>query len=375
MQPWQAVIDVQEAQSVGIDAFALNVASTDTWSTNAIQYLFDAAAQYNNFKLFFSFDMIHFTHPSQFLGLIEQWHNHQSYYSHNGHPFVSTFYGARLSFGESSPSNGWQKHYREPLQAKGIWTYFVPAFSDAMGSPTGFTYAFPVIDGVMNWDGAWPYESDGQVDNWYRRGELNYATRIRQVLSLAPDFLEIVTWNDAGESHYFGKIWPDSIAGTNIQTYTDGYDHSGWQKLLPPFIKAYKAGIKDVSSLIPSDGKAVSGVFWYRPLLKSASCINDFMGKPRGWMNAEDNFNLVVLADARASEYTINIYSGYDMLAWYRPVQGLNSWSIPGLRIGSQSIEIVDINGRVIASGKGTMTVIGDMSHGVCNYNYQVVGF
>ncbi|CAF1248908.1 unnamed protein product [Adineta steineri] len=211
--------------------------------------------------------------------------------------------------------------------------------------------------------------------NWYRRGELNYATRIRQVLSLAPDFLEIVTWNDAGESHYFGKIWPDSIAGTNIQTYTDGYDHSGWQKLLPPFIKAYKAGIKDVSSLIPSDGKAVSGVFWYRPLLKSASCINDFMGKPRGWMNAEDSFNLVVLADSRASEYTINIYSGYDMLAWYRPVQGLNSWSIPGLRIGSQSIEIVDINGRVIASGKGTMTVIGDMSHGVCNYNYQVVGF
>ncbi|CAF3955942.1 unnamed protein product, partial [Adineta steineri] len=166
--------------------------------------------------------MIHFSHPSQFLGLIEQWHNHKSYYLHNGHPFVSTFYGARLSFGESSPSNGWQKHYREPLQAKGIWTYFVPAFSDAMGSPTGFTYAFPVIDGVMNWDGAWPYESDGQVDvssasdqayltdthtysktfmmaispvqfkhmdhnqNWYRRGELNYATRIRQVLSLAP---------------------------------------------------------------------------------------------------------------------------------------------------------------------------------------------
>jgi hypothetical protein len=32
------------------------------------------------------------------------------------------------------------------------------------GCPNGFTYGYPVIDGVMNWDGAWPYESDGKVD-------------------------------------------------------------------------------------------------------------------------------------------------------------------------------------------------------------------
>jgi glucan endo-1,3-alpha-glucosidase len=108
--------------------------------------------------------MMHFNHPSQFIPLIERWHAHQSYYSHNGHPFVSTFYGARMTFGESTPSNGWQKHYREPLQAKGIWTYFVPAFSDVSSGPNGFTYGYPVIDGVMNWDGAWPYESDGKVD-------------------------------------------------------------------------------------------------------------------------------------------------------------------------------------------------------------------
>jgi glucan endo-1,3-alpha-glucosidase len=211
--------------------------------------------------------------------------------------------------------------------------------------------------------------------NWYRRGELNLATRIHQVLSLAPDFLEILTWNDAGESHYFGKIWPDSIAGSNIHTYTDGYDHSGWQTLLPPLIKAYKAGTSDLSTLMPSNGKAVSGVFWYRPLLTTGSCAIDSMGKPRGWANAEDNFNLVVLADARASHYTINIYSGRDILARYHPVQGLNSWSIPGIKTGSQRVEVVDIGGRVVSSGTGPMDVVGDISSGVCNYNYQVVGF
>ena len=76
--------------------------------------------------------------------------------------------------------------------------------------------------------------------NWYRRGELNLPTRIEQVLELQPDFVEIITWNDSGESHYIGNCWPEAISGAPaIQAYSNGFDHTAWQDVLAPFISAY----------------------------------------------------------------------------------------------------------------------------------------
>lgn len=38
------------------------------------------------------------------------------------------------------------------------------------------------------------------------------------------DIVEIVTWNDYGESHYIGPI---KGAQPNSQAWVDGYDHQG----------------------------------------------------------------------------------------------------------------------------------------------------
>lgn len=91
MEPHQARIDVEEARSMGIDAFALNVFSMESWSTNTIEWLFGAAAELGGFTLFFSFDMNHFTHPSQFFPLLERYIGHGSYTKWAGKEIVSKF--------------------------------------------------------------------------------------------------------------------------------------------------------------------------------------------------------------------------------------------------------------------------------------------
>jgi glucan endo-1,3-alpha-glucosidase len=84
----QAGIDVAQAQAMGFDAFALNILSTDSWSNDVVSLLFAAAAAIG-FHLFFSFDMTHFTDPSQFFYLLDQYTSNKAYYQYNNAPFVS----------------------------------------------------------------------------------------------------------------------------------------------------------------------------------------------------------------------------------------------------------------------------------------------
>lgn len=90
IQENQAVLDVTQAKAMGFDAFALNVVSTDVWSMNALALIFQAAAAIG-FHLFFSFDMTHFTDPSQFIPLLKMYIGSSAYYHYNGLPFVSMY--------------------------------------------------------------------------------------------------------------------------------------------------------------------------------------------------------------------------------------------------------------------------------------------
>ena len=201
--------------------------------------------------------------------------------------------------------------------------YFVPAFQDVAASSNFFTTEFPTLDGAMNWN-SWPFNTQGDIivpttddvtylnsahsagktfmmgvsplqfkhmdagDNWYRRGEQNLEYRFGQVLNLQPDFVELQTWNDAGESHYMGNSWPEPISGTNIGAYTTAYDHTGYQQVLPAFIKAYKAGATTTSTMYPTNGAIAQGVFWHHTLLAAGDCSSDSLGKPTGANTVED---------------------------------------------------------------------------------------
>ena len=194
--------------------------------------------------------------------------------------------------------------------------------------------------------------------------------RIEQVLALQPDFVEIITWNDSGESHYIGNCWPEAIAtAPAIQAYSNGYDHTSWQDVLAPFIAAYKNGATGASQVTPFGAGA--GAFWYRPLLESATCSGDSLGRPDGAENARDQINIAVLLPSNSSGVTIRVSSGGSVVATLPTQPGLNSAAVP-INTGGQTVELVGPDGQVIGAGSSTQDVVADTS-GVCNFNYQVV--
>jgi glucan endo-1,3-alpha-glucosidase len=134
--------------------------SLEDWSTEAVDSLF-TAAEGTDFRLFFSFDMTHFTDPSQFLPILEQYVSHDNYYLYGSKPFVSTFDGGQLTFGSSSPNAGWQSNFKDALSDAGVDVFFVPDFDDASGYLDSFFDIFTVVDGAFSWESAWPYEDAG----------------------------------------------------------------------------------------------------------------------------------------------------------------------------------------------------------------------
>lgn len=148
---------------MGVDAFALNVEDvTDSWSTDAIAQMFNTASG-TSLKLFFSFDMTHFSDPSQFLFLIEQYFDNETYYTYNGLPVVSTFNGgaSQYTFGEDSVNDGWTIHLKQGLSFD---IFFMPDFDDAPDYPDSFFNTYPVVDGAFGWESAWPEISEGLVN-------------------------------------------------------------------------------------------------------------------------------------------------------------------------------------------------------------------
>ncbi|KAL7658372.1 Glucan endo-1,3-alpha-glucosidase agn1 [Aspergillus niger] len=52
-----------------------------------------------------------------------------------------------------------------------------------------------------------------------------------------PEFVEIISWNDYGESHYIGPVREKSMAafeiGRSLFNYALGMPQDGWREMLP----------------------------------------------------------------------------------------------------------------------------------------------
>jgi hypothetical protein len=197
--------------------------------------------------------MTGFSNPNQFTNFLLSYVTNPAHYTYKGLPFVSTFNGgaSQYTFGQASVNDGWKVMLQQAMVNAGHPIYFVPAFQDAPNGANNFFTTYSTVDGAMNWN-SWPFNTQGDIivptaddqthlsgahavgktfmmgvsplqfkhidgsQNYYRRGEQNLEYRFGQVLSLQPDFVEIQTWNDAGESHYMGNSWPEPIAGSDI---------------------------------------------------------------------------------------------------------------------------------------------------------------
>lgn len=106
--------------------------------------------------------------------------------------------------------------------------------------------------------------------------------------------------------------------GSPAHAYIDGFDHSVWQILLCGSFAAHKSGARAATDVVPIASKKAEGVFWYQPILASASCAADPIGKPHGWENAEDEVQVAVLLLAAAAGATVNVCSGDARIGSYK---------------------------------------------------------
>ncbi|KAI1761268.1 glycoside hydrolase family 71 protein [Hypoxylon sp. FL1150] len=392
--------DIDGAISVGFDAFALNVGSPGAdWAKSTVQQLFDYAGSKPSFKLFFSFDFYADGDISQHQALFAQFKDHPAHltYGPNNLPVVSSYSG-----GSVGPDT-----WRNFKTSNNV--YLIPnpeQDGNYYSKPSAFFQSWDdAVDGVFSWETAWPDTSDTPVnvsstkdqavksaadaagkaymmglsslqykhccgDSWYRAGETNLPERMEQILSVSPEFTEVITWNDAGESHYIGPCWPEGLTSEILQYgNSDTIPHSGWQSLIASFISAFKSGKTSVGAMTPPSNGKFAGALWYRGVL--TSCSGD---KPRGAGAAVDAVNYAVVLPSGSTGLSIRVTSGGQVLATRAVGAGLSYNSVGGMRTGAQKIELVDGRGNVLASASGSVNVGTSPTDGFCNYNYYVAG-
>lgn len=110
----------------------------------------------------------------------------------------------------------------------------------------------------------------GYDKNWMWRGDSLWFDRWQEIIFLNPDYVEIISWNDFGESHHIGPLY---VEGDDYQAFTVGeapfnyaqdMPHDGWRKFLPFVIDLYK----NRKATINQEGISA----WYRPSPKQSGC-------------------------------------------------------------------------------------------------------
>ena len=381
--------DIAQAQSAGIDGFALNV-GPDSWMADRCNKMYQAAIG-TGFKLFVSLDMA--VMAGSGINDIAHWvtdytsHPNQFYYQ--GKQFVSTFAGESVTFGQATPALGWAL-FKSQMAARGSNVFFVPSFT-ALGPAAAMGMASN--DGAFSWD-AWPTTNSamstnedaaymaaraaGKVymagvspwfythfsyKNWIYKSDDLYVKRWEQIVQMQPDFVEIITWNDYGESSYIGALDGATPYDSTINSaqWVNGHDHTAWLGLTKYYIQAYKQG-----SLPAVTQNQL--YMWYRTHSKYATATADPYGKPTNYDFADDNIYITVLLTSAA---TVSVSSG-GQTQTFNGVAGVNKFQFVGFQPGTPTVS-VSMGGAQKLSAAGPQTIVSNPQ--IYNYNPVVASW
>lgn len=380
--------DIAQAQSAGIDGFALNV-GPDSWMADRCNKMYQAAVG-TSFKLFVSLDMA--VMAGSGINDIAHWvtdytsHPNQLFYQ--GKQFVSTFAGESVTFGQANAALGWAL-FKTQMAARGANIFFVPSFT-ALGPAAAMGMASN--DGAFSWD-AWPTTNgamstgedsaymaarNGKVymagvspwfythfsyKNWIYKSDDLYTTRWEQIVQMQPDFVEIITWNDYGESSYIGALDGATPydATINSAQWVNGHDHTAWLELTKYYIQAYKQGS------LPAVSQ--NQLFmWYRTHSKYATATADPYGKPTNYDFADDNIYVTALLTAPA---TVAVSSG-GQTQTFQGVAGVNKFQFVGFQPGTPTVTVSQ-NGAQKLAQAGPQTIVS--SPQIYNWNPVVASW
>ncbi|PWY91192.1 alpha-1,3-glucanase/mutanase [Aspergillus heteromorphus CBS 117.55] len=391
--------DMKRAKSLGIDAFALNI-GVDPYTDTQLNFAYESAAR-NDMKVFISFDFNWYnTGQAWNVGQkIKQYASLPAQLKIDGKVFASSFAGDGLDISQMN-------------SAAGSEVYFAPNFHPGVGN-------FNVIQGALNWM-AWDNNGDnkapsggrnvtvaqgdqayvnalggksyiapasgwffthfgGEVSyskNWVFPSDMLWYNRWFEILNLAPRFVEIVTWNDYGESHYIAPLGsPHTDDGAS--KWVMDMPHDGWLQMSKPFIAAYKNGEKSVNKYITED----KIIYWYRPTPKDINCDstdttmdgnpnnssgNFFRGRPNGWESMQDVVFVVALLKTPG---TIQVSSGSNSQKFEAPA-GPSAFTVP-MGLGQQKFALLR-NGQTVMSETSLKNIVNTCICGIYNFNAYV---
>ncbi|KAG8991914.1 hypothetical protein FRB95_003474 [Tulasnella sp. JGI-2019a] len=397
--------DISMAQSAHIDGFALNVGS-DSWQPARVADAYTAAKQLGNFKLFMSFDMT--VLPGSGAGdadllrtYISQYYDHPNQMKVDGKSLVSTFSGENSFFGQGSVQSGWAYVFSAVGAVEFLPSFFLPPATIA---------GLDVTNGGLAWNSAWNtgtttaaygsqpaeaavlaitdsfsgdldfinefdkagksymaavspsffthYGADTYNKNWlYNEDYSGYSHRWDAIISNRDktNFVEIITWNDYGESSYVGPIGADQ---PNSQAWVDGFDHTSVLPLTAYYVQAFKNGAyPDV---------AKDQVFLAaRPHTHDANASSDGVGKPTNWETVADNLFVDVLCTAPS---TVVLATSDGNSKTFQVQAGASQLSMP-LTVGGYIEATIQRNGATVVTCKPDGYTFTD-SPKTYNYNF-----
>ncbi|KAI1275720.1 glycoside hydrolase family 71 protein [Xylaria sp. FL0933] len=378
---WKA--DIAQAQAIGIDGFALNCAPAriDSYTPKQLANAYQAA-QEMNFKMFISFDFAYWStgDTPDIINIVGNYSSHpaQAYYRlvsyQYGGAIVSTFVGDNMNWNAVKSALPGKKitalpNIQDPSFLANAQTGLDGAFS---------WYAWPtdggnsIIPGPMTtiWDQRFIQNLAGRpymapvspwffthfnTKNWVFICEDQPNLRWQQMLQLKPSLIEIVTWNDFGESHYIGGSEPNH-SDDGSSAWATGYPHDGFRTLWAPYIAAYKAGADKPT--VKSDQL----VYWYRTTPKNTVCTNDTLGPPNGIQYLAD---VVFVATMLTAPAQLTVTSGNNAPVTVTVDAGIITHNFT-MGVGKQSFSL-SRNGAKILSG----TSAKEIASSCAKYNYN----
>ncbi|KAI0764415.1 glycoside hydrolase family 71 protein [Trametes elegans] len=329
LEDWKE--DIKLASSHEIDAFALNIGG-EAWQKNSVANCYAAALESGvQFNLYLNFDLSvlpgdrreDVARLREYVAMIA---GHPSQLLYGDRILVGTFAGQNKLFGCATLAEAC-KFVKDSLEAVApvhlIPSYFI--------NPCLYL-SMPAMDGYFNWNGSWPihltpHSSRGEIqslkldtdkhhihhlggrtfmaavspwffshygpDSWnknwiYRGDDWLYVRRWEQLIAMRDqvDIVQIISWNDYGESHYIGPI---KGAQPNSQAWVDGFPHTAWLDLTRYYACAFKTG-----AYPPIERDRI--YMWARPHPRDAEAVDDPVGRPDGWQLTDDIIWIVVFA-------------------------------------------------------------------------------
>ncbi|CEJ55791.1 Putative Function: mutA of P. purporogenum hydrolysis 1 (Precursor) [Penicillium brasilianum] len=391
--------DMKRAKDAGIDAFALNI-GTDSYTDTQLVFAYESAAK-NGMQVFLSFDFNWWNvgQGSAVGAKVKQYADQPAQLKVDGKVFVSSFSGDSVDVNAMNSAAGQE-------------LFFAPNFHPGQGN-------FDAVQGALNWM-AWPNNGNNKAPtagqtlsviqgdeaynkalngkpyiapvspwfsthfgsevsyskNWVFPSDLLWYDRWREILALGPRFVEIITWNDYGESHYVGPLSsPHTDDGAS--KWVMDMPHNGWLDMAKPFIAAYKAGVTVALPYIQEEKL----VYWYRPTKKDLNCDatdttmqgnpnnssgNFFAGRPNGHESMADEVFVVSLLKSAAR---VTVQSG-DQSATFDAPAGISAHRAP-MGVGKQKFA-VSRNGQDILSGTSLKDIVDTCICGIYNFNAYV---